>query len=150
MDLSQGNVKLKVKTKLSGRCNSDSISVFSEGWLKLKKCPWIQLIVLLLWNSLLSGHFIFPRDLSFDLFKIIFSLWYSRKWHWYWTFHINYGRVRELSFLLTFHILESENIPNIKPFSLLIHEFKEVWRPNCKLSGCCQCPIDQAILNLEC
>lgn len=88
--------------------------------------------------------------LSLDLFKIIFSLWYSRKWHWYWMFHINYYRVRELSFILTFLILESENVPNIKAFSLLIHEFKQLWGPNCKLVGCCQCPIAHAILNPKC
>lgn len=88
--------------------------------------------------------------LRFDLFKIRFSLWYSRKWHWYWKLHVNYQRVRKPSFTLTFLILESENVPNIKPFSLLIHESKQMCRLNCKLVRCCQCPIGHAILNPKC
>lgn len=65
-------------------------------------------------------------------------------------FHVNYYRNGELSFILTFLILETENVPNVKPFSHLIHEFKQVWRPNYKLVGYCQCPLAHAILNPKC
>lgn len=123
------------------------IVVLSQRWLKLKEC---QLIGLLLWNSLLNRHLIFPRD--FKLWFIPNNLWplIFKKMIRYWKLHVNYCRVRELSFILTFLILESENVPNIKPSALLIHESKQVWRANCKLVGCCQCPIAHAVLNPKC